>query len=128
MANMSVTTHTEVPGAPAHEQEAAVAGVLTAPWFIAAAMVVVIIIMLYLKVPKLVAGMLDDQIAEIRKQIDEAATLRSEAEALKTEYEKKAKAAATEAAGLIDHAKQEAADIVARAEEEAAGLVVRRRK
>lgn len=96
--------------------------------WVAIAMVAVILLMLWKKVPALIGGKLDGQIAAIRTQLDEAAQLRAEAEALKTEYEAKAKSAEADAAAMRDHAHEEARQIVAKAESDAADLMARRAK
>ena len=101
---------------------------LTPGGWVAAAMVFVIGIMLYMKVPAIVAGMLDKQIADIRAQLDEATRLRAEAEALKAEYEKKVRDAAKDAEGLKSAAEAEAKQIVARAKSDAEALIARRGK
>jgi len=93
--------------------------------FVALAMLVVIGIMLYAGVPKLIAGMLDARIGDIRKQLDEAAKLRAEAEALKTEYEAKAKAADAEIATLKAAAERQAGEIVEKAKTDATALIAR---
>src|SRR3546814_16872288 len=56
-----------------------------------------IAILLWKKVPALIAGMLDNRIAEISKQLKEADALRLDAESLKAEYEAKLADAAKEA-------------------------------
>jgi F-type H+-transporting ATPase subunit b len=89
-------------------------------------MVVLFAILIWKRVPAAVAKALDDQIAVIRKRLDEAASLRADAEALKKEYQKKAKAADKEAAAMIDRAKHEAEAIVAKANANAEALVERR--
>ena len=117
------TTGTEV---PAEHQEAAVLGFMTPGFFVALAMLVVFIIMIWQKVPAMIARTLDDKIAGIRAQLDEAKALREEAEALRKEYEKKAKSADKEAAAMIERAHGEAAGIVARADADAKALIERR--
>jgi len=99
---------------------------LDATMWVALAMLVVIGLAIWKKVPALVAGMLDKRIGEIRKQLDEATQLRSEAEALKTEYEGKAAAAATDAEAMMAHAHAEAQAIIAKAEVDATTLIARR--
>src|SRR6185295_7242080 len=69
---------------------------LTPPWFIAAAMVVVIAIILWKKVPSAIIHALDKKIDSIRVQLAEARQLRDEAEALRNEYQAKADAADVE--------------------------------
>lgn len=89
-------------------------------------MVAVFGIMLWKKVPAMVAGMLDKQIAGIREQLDAASNLRKEAEALKAEYEAKAKNAAKEAEAMKAAAAKEADEIVAQAKKDATALIARR--
>jgi F-type H+-transporting ATPase subunit b len=93
--------------------------------FVALSMLVVIGIMLYAGVPKLIAKGLDAKIAGIRQQLDEATKLRAEAEALKVEYEAKAKQADAEIAELTQAAKRHAGEIVAKAKDDAEALVAR---
>jgi F-type H+-transporting ATPase subunit b len=99
---------------------------LTAPSWIAIAMLVVIAILLRGKLHRTVANSLDSKIALIRDQLAEAESLRKEAEALKAEYEKKAKSADKDRAALIERAKHEADEIVAKAKTDAEALIERR--
>ena len=96
--------------------------------WVAAAMLAVFALMLYMKVPAIVAGMLDKQIADIKAQLDDAAKLRAEAEALKAEYEKKVRDAARDADALRSAAEDEAKLIVAKAKADATALIARRAK
>ncbi len=61
-------------------------GFVTPGMWVALAMTVLILIGIKAGVPKMLMGMLDSGIAEIRKQLDEAKALRAEAEALRKEY------------------------------------------
>ncbi len=70
---------------------------LNATAWVALAMIFVIALMLWKKVPALIGAALDRKIATIREQLDEAKRLRAEAEALRAEYEGKSAAAASEA-------------------------------
>ena len=112
-------------GGADHHVEPAAFG-LTPPAWIALAMTVVLLILIWKRVPALIGAALDKKIAGIREQLDEAAQLRAEADALKAEYEAKAAAAGAEAATMIDRAQAEAAGILAKAETDAAALVERR--
>ena len=124
MAEMQTTATTE---APSHNAEAEPsAWGLTPPWFIAAAMIVVIAIMVWKKVPGAIAAALDSKIALIREQLAEAESLRKEAEALKAEYEAKAASADKDREALLERAKHEANDIVAKAKTDAEALIERR--
>ena len=66
---------------------------LNATAWVALAMLVVIAIMLWKKVPAAIGRALDKKIEGIREQLDEAKKLRAEAEALRAEYEAKSAAA-----------------------------------
>jgi F-type H+-transporting ATPase subunit b len=112
--------------APAHETEAAAFGFLTAPMAISLAIVVVIAILLWKKVPAAIAGALDSKIALIRDQLAEAETLRKEAEALKAEYEAKSASADKDRQALLERARHEAQEIVAKAKTDAEALIERR--
>src|SRR3546814_4569294 len=73
---------------------------LDATAWVSLAMIAVLAIMLWKKVPAAIGKAFDKKIAGIREQLDEAAKLRGEAEALKAEYEGRAAAAAAEAATI----------------------------
>src|SRR5437868_1514438 len=122
MAEHATTSHV---GAPAHHAEPTAFG-LDAPAWIALAMVAVFAILIWKRVPALIGAALDSKIAGIRAQLDEAAQLRAEAEALKAEYEARAAQADAEAATMIARAHVEARGIVTQAEADAAALVERR--
>src|SRR5919107_6323136 len=94
-------------GAPEHHPLPTALG-LDAPQWIALAMVVVFAILIWKRVPALIGRALDSKIAGIRAQLDEAAQLRSEAEAIKAEYEAKAAQADAEAATMLERARAEA--------------------
>jgi F-type H+-transporting ATPase subunit b len=99
---------------------------LDAPAFIALAMIVVIAVMIWKKVPAAIGKALDAKIGLIRDQLAEAESLRKEAEALKAEYQAKANSAEAEAAAMIKRAHGEADEIVAKAKIDAEALIARR--
>ena len=114
-------------GAAGHEAAANFMG-LEAPWFIALAIVVVFAILAWKRVPAAIGKALDSKIVLIREQLSEAETLRKEAEALKAEYEKKAKSADKDRDALLERARHEADEIVAKAKTDADALIKRRTK
>jgi F-type H+-transporting ATPase subunit b len=124
MAEQTIAT-TEAHGGPAAEHEATAFGFVAGGW-VALALLVVIAIALYLRTPALISSMLDKKIAGIRDQLDTASKLRAEAEALKAEYEAKARAAAQEAVEIQAHAIEEAKRIVDQAKIDAEALMERR--
>ena len=103
-------------------------GFITPGMWVATAMTVLILVALKLGVPKMLTSGLDASIAEIRKQLDEAKTLRAEAEALRKEYADKIANAEKEAADMLAHAKHEAEAIVAKAEADTTDLIARRER
>src|SRR3954464_2796440 len=122
MSEAQMTTGTEVPH---HEAEPSAFG-LTAPAWISLAVIVVIAILIWKKVPAAIGKALDDKIALIRNQLAEAESLRNEAEALKAEYEAKSKSVDKERKALLERAKHDAEEIVAKAKTDAEALIERR--
>lgn len=103
-------------------------GFIDATAWVSIAMAIFIAILLWKKVPAMVAGMLDTKIAEISKQLKEAEQLRLDAEALKAEYEAKLADAAKEADELRARADAEAETLIAKAKEDATALIARRKQ
>ena len=99
---------------------------LNATAWVALAMLVVIALLLWKKVPAAIGRALDKKIAGIREQLDEAAQLRAEAEAIRAEYEAKAAQAGAEAEQMLERARHEAETIVAQAHSDSVALVERR--
>jgi len=94
--------------------------------WVALAVLIVFALLIWKKVPGAVGKALDSKIALIRDQLAEAESLRKEAEALKAEYEKKAKSVDKDRKALMERAKQEADAIVAKAKTDAEALIERR--
>jgi F-type H+-transporting ATPase subunit b len=121
------SAHSEVPGGAEHHAVPTAFGI-DPSGYVALSMIAVFLIMLRMKVPAMVAGMLDNKIAGIRENLDSAARLRTEAEALKAEYEARARDAAKDAETLKAAAEEEAKLIVAKAKADATALIARRAK
>lgn len=96
--------------------------------WVSVAMVVLIAVFIWKKVPGLIAGGLDSKIAAIRSQLDEAKALRAEAEALRDEYQAKIAGAEKDAQAMMDNARREADAIVEKAEADSSAMVERRKK
>ena len=124
LIDMNATPGVVAHGGPVHEDPSALG--LTGTAFVSLAMIAVIVLMLWKKVPTSIGATLDKRIATIREQLAAASTLRAEAEALKAEYEARSAAAAGEAEAIRAGAQEEAAAILTRAQAEAADLVERR--
>jgi F-type H+-transporting ATPase subunit b len=94
--------------------------------WVALAMIVVIAILVWKKVPAAIGKALDSKIALIRDQLAEAESLRKEAEALKAEYEARAASVDKDREALLERARHEADEIVAKAKTDAEALIERR--
>lgn len=99
---------------------------ITAAGFVALSMLVVIGIILWAKVPRMIAAMLDGRIATIRGQLEEATKLRAEAEAQLAEAKARNAASAGDAAVIVAHAEAEAAAMLTKAEADLGDLIARR--
>ena len=121
------TTQAHEGAAAEHHVEPSALGMDAAGW-VSLAMIVLLAIMVWKKVPALIAGGLDKKIADIRAQLDEAASLRAEAEKLRGEYQAKVKAAEGEAAAMRARAEEEAEAILAKAKSDTSDLIARRQK
>jgi F-type H+-transporting ATPase subunit b len=118
-------THATVAHEAGHEPAPKALGLESTGW-VALAMLALIGIMLWKRVPAMIGKMLDGQIDGIRKTLDDAAKLRREAEALKLEYEGKRNAATKEAADIVAAARSDADSLIANAKAQAEALVQRR--
>jgi F-type H+-transporting ATPase subunit b len=113
-------------GADGHAEPSAL-GLDSYQW-VGLAMLLLIGVMLWKKVPGVITGGLDAKIAEIRKSLDEAKALRAEAEALRDEYAAKIASAEKDADAMIVNAQDEANAILAKAEADSEMMVARRQR
>lgn len=94
--------------------------------WVALSMLVLIGIMLWKQVPAVIAKMLDGQIDAIKRNLDEAAGIRADAEKLRNEYEAKRRGAESEAAAIRAAAQSDADALIVNARAQAEALVARR--
>ena len=83
-------------------------------------------VLLWLKVPGIIGRLLDKRAETIRSELDEARSLREEAQALLASFEKKQKDVAEQAARIVAQAKEEATRAAQEAREDIARTVARR--
>ncbi len=83
-------------------------------------------IMIYKKVPNIVAKFLDKRADDIRRELDDARALREEAQALLASYQRKQRDAEAEAQKIVEHANQEARRLTEAAEAQVAETLERR--
>ncbi len=111
-----------------HHAEPALLGIAPPVAVVSTSMIVLLAIAVWKGLPGMLTKGLDSNIAEIKAQLEEAKTLRAEAEALRKEYADKIANAEKDAAAMIEHAQHEAEAIVAKAEQDTADVIVRREK
>ena len=86
----------------------------TATWVLLA-FVIVVGILIWQRIPKMIAGGLDSRADKIRTQLEEARSLREEAQRLLADYQKRQREAEDEAKGIIAQAREDAKIIAAEA-------------
>ncbi len=123
-ANQTSATTAAPHGGEAHAAPAALG--MDATMWVAVAMLVVIVLAIWKKVPAMIGAALDTKIDGIKEQLAAAENLRKEAEGIKAEYEAKAKQAAQDVVEMKAAAEAEAKDIVAKAKADATALIARR--
>ncbi len=118
--------HTEVAGGEEHGPT--LLGLGAEGWVYTGVTIFFLISIFFAKAHKIIAAELDGKIADTRKALDDAASLRSEAEALLNDAKKKHSAAALDAKAMLAAAENEAGLLVAKAEADAKLLIERRQK
>lgn len=83
-------------------------------------------VLIYLKVPSLLMGMLDKRAAAIREELNEAKALREEAQTILASYERKQREVQEKSQRIIDHARQEATLAAEQAKEDLKVSMARR--
>jgi F-type H+-transporting ATPase subunit b len=96
--------------------------------WVALGFVIFIAILLWNRIPAMVARSLDERAAQIAKELEDAKRLRMEAEALLAEYKKKTGTADQEAAAIVAEAKAEAERFAAEARTAVKAQIERRGK
>lgn len=96
--------------------------------WVALAMAILLGVMLWQNVPGMLTRGLDAKIQAIREQLEEAKSLRAEAEVLRDEYAAKIAGAESDAEAMMEGAKREAADILSKAEADSEAMIARRQR
>lgn len=82
-------------------------------FWVLVAFVAFVALLIYYRVPAAVTKALDSRADAIRRELDEARRLREEAQALLSDYQRKAREAAKEAQSIVEQAKREAEALAA---------------
>jgi F-type H+-transporting ATPase subunit b len=99
---------------------------LDATFFAFVGLVLFLALVVYLKVPGMMAKSLDDRADQIRNDLAEAKRLREEAQHLLAEYQRKRKEAEAEAAHIVAAAEREAEMLTAEAKKKTEEFVTNR--
>ncbi|MFI3902884.1 F0F1 ATP synthase subunit B [Ochrobactrum sp. S1502_03] len=92
------------------------------------ALILFIALIVYLKVPGMIGRSLDERAENIKNELEEARTLREEAQQLLAEYHRKRKEAEKEAGDIVAAAEREAKALLEDAKRATEEYVVRRNK
>lgn len=114
--------HTEVAG----HAEPTLLGLGAEGWVYVSVTIFFLLAIFVAKAPKRITDTLDAEIARKRSDLDEAARIRAEAEALLADARAQQEAGTRDAQAIIERANAEAASIVSTAETETAVLIARR--
>ena len=85
-------------------------------------------LLIYLKIPALLTGLLDKRAEGIKASLDEAKALRDEAQKLLASYERKQREVQDQSARIVAQARDEAAAAAAKAKEDLKASIARRVK
>jgi len=83
-------------------------------------------VIVYLRVPGLLMGLLDKRAEGIREELNQAKALREEAQTILASYERKQKEVQEQADRIVEHAKGEAEEAAAKAIEDLKASIARR--
>lgn len=119
---------TEADGGPHEEHEATLLGLGPEGWVYVGLTIFILLAVFVGKAPKKIAEALDARIAETVRELEQAKSLRAEAEALLADAKAKAAAAHKDAESIIAHATVEAKELIEGMEKDASELIGRRQK
>lgn len=128
MAEPSVDTieHEAVTAAEGHHEGPLLLGMGAEQWVSVSMLIFFVLAIILGKVPQKIAAALDDRIAGVKRQLDEAKAIRAEAEALLAGAARARDAATVDAAAIVARAESEAAELVNESRK-AAELTIERR-
>jgi len=99
---------------------------MDATFWVAAAFVVFVGVVIYFKVPAMLTKALDERADKIRQELEEARQLREEAQTLLASYERKQRDALNDAKAMVSHATEEAQREAAQSQAKLQELIQRR--
>lgn len=115
-------------GGEAYHEEALLLGLNAEMWVYISVTIFIILAVVLGKLPQRIAGALDDYIAGVRRQLDEAKAIRADAERLLADAKARQAAASADAAAIVEHARNEATLMVAEARANLEATIERRKR
>lgn len=126
MSEAPATVETAGHAGTAEHHEPTLLGLGAEGWVYTSITIFFVVAFVVGKLHKKITDALDGMIAEKRRNLDEAAQIRAEAEALLADARARHEASAKDAAALLDHARAEAGQIIAQAEKDTGAMIERR--
>lgn len=120
LAALALTT------APAYAASGPFFSLANTDFVVTIAFVIFIGVLVYLKVPAKVAGLLDKRATDIQSELDEARALREEAQSILATYERKQQEVSEQADHIVETAKAEASRAAEQAKEDIRVSIARR--
>lgn len=121
-----ITLLATLTAAPALAAEGAFISLRNTDFIVLLAFLVFLGVLVYFKVPGLIAGLLDKRAAGIKAELEEARALRDEAQTLLATYEKQQREVQAQADRIVATARDEAAKAAEEAKAEIASTMARR--
>jgi F-type H+-transporting ATPase subunit b len=109
-----------------HHAEATLLGLGAETWVYVSVLIFILLAIFVGKLPSVIAKALDDRIAGVKRQLDEAKAIRAEAEALLADANLRRDAATKDAEAIVARARAEAAELVTTSEKAATQTIERR--
>lgn len=125
MQDAELTAETLADGGEVHA-EPVLLGLNAEGWVYTGVAIFLVLAVVIGKLPARIAEALDGRIAGVKRQLDEAATLRAEAEKLLADAKARQAAAVADAAAIRARAETEAAELVAASQAAASDAITRR--
>ena len=126
LALVSVTVASALAASPVLAASGPFLSLRNTNFIVLLAFIVFVGILLYVKVPAKIGGMLDNRADTIKSELEEAKALREEARALLATYEKKQKDVLEQANRIVASARDEALEAAAKAKEDLKVTIARR--
>lgn len=126
MRKLTLTAAATLAGTPALAAGGAFFSLANTDFVVLLAFLIFVGFLVYMKVPGLVGGKLDERARRIRAELDEARRLREEAQALLAQFERQQRDVRAQADRIVKQAKDEAEQAAVEAREDIKASIARR--